>query len=200
MNEAMNWCNSLKELACVRRFSQTVLAKDENVLEHTGMVALLAKQFGEILNSSTPTVDIGELLSKALLHDIEESKTGDVARPLKYSSNALLSEFKFIEGKIASTILAEAGMFSSIKQWQSSKEGIEGKIIKYCDALSAMLKFHDEIVMRGNKSMIALMADDIFISLDNMLTDIYAETNNENVQMIYYKLNRKLEKEICSHI
>jgi 5'-deoxynucleotidase YfbR-like HD superfamily hydrolase len=199
--QAKNWTNTIKKLSCIKRFSQTELCKTENVLEHTGMVALIALHIGESLNNEGAEINMGTLLKRALLHDIEESEIGDVARPVKYSSDAMRVMFADLERHITKTIFGNAGSYSMFSWWESAKDAMtfDGMIIKYADALSTVLKFHDEIVVRGNRSMLPLMSKNIFISLDKLLYQLAdAVGGDSEVLNSYRMLNAEIEAQITS--
>lgn len=201
---AESWVKTIKKLSCVKRFSQTEMAKTENVLDHTGMVALVCHHIGvSLINVDNVQVDIGSLLQKALLHDIEESEIGDVARPAKYSSDAVRHSFAGLEYETAMSIFEDAAMPASINIWAGSKsDDLEGQIVKYADALCAVIKFHDEIYIRGNMSMVDLMAPGLFDNLDKLLHNInnYTGLVSSRTVIEYYKLNNRMQYQISKRI
>src|SRR5262245_61049884 len=74
----------VSSLSGVTRFSMLKMCHHETVLEHTGMMVCFCYVLGERLNACKPgTLDMGTLLSKATVHDWDETITGDVARPTK---------------------------------------------------------------------------------------------------------------------
>jgi 5'-deoxynucleotidase YfbR-like HD superfamily hydrolase len=160
-----SWIETIERLSCVKRFSQCELAKPENVLEHSGMVALIALQIGKGLISEGYRLDLSDLLQKSLIHDLEESITGDVSKPSKYSSNELRELFSQYELSIATKIFSDSNMDSLKDKWDSSKSGCEGAIVAFADTLCAILKFHNEIVMRGNKTMLEVLSPTAFDTL-----------------------------------
>jgi 5'-deoxynucleotidase YfbR-like HD superfamily hydrolase len=197
--EAKNWTDTLQKLSCIKRFSQTELCKPENVLEHTGMVALVALHIGECLNAEGMKIDIGSLMTRALLHDIEESELGDVARPVKYSSPDMREMFADLEIKTAEDIFYNSGSSQMFRFWSTAKENIttDGLIIKYSDTLCAALKFHDEIVVRGNKSMLPLMSENIFTALDGLLYELASAIGGDSPVLNSYRmLNAEIQAQI----
>jgi len=143
------------KLSCVSRFSSVHLSKGENALEHTGKVALLCLKIAKDLELEGFKLDKGLLFEKALLHDIEESETGDIISPIKYSTVDIKKAFKIIEGKIAKSIFNRILLNTNAYEiWLESKEGIEGSIVAFIDKISALYKIDYEVRCRGNLSMI----------------------------------------------
>lgn len=169
-----NWINIVKKLSSTNRFSQAALAKPENVLEHSGMVTLISLNIAKRLYIEGFDVDIGIVLEKAILHDIEESETGDVSKPSKYFSKELRTEFNRLEQKVANSIFNDAGTGILLNTWTCSKDQTHsGKIVSFVDTLCALIKFHDEICIRGNKSMAPLLSDEAFPALIRKMNRLF---------------------------
>ena len=201
--QAKEWTDTIKKLSCIKRFSQTELAKTENVLEHTGMVALVALHIGESLNTEGKSVNIDSLLRRALLHDIEEAELGDVARPVKYSSENMRIMFAELEGETVNSIFENAGVKDMHFWWKTAKNkgSTDGAIIKYADTLCAALKFHDEIVVRGNRSMLPLMSENIFTALDELLYEVLCGIGGESEVLNSYRtLNTEIQAQITGDL
>ena len=67
-------------LSGIRRFSLIKLVHQENVLEHTGMVAIFAYLIGARINARMEgMIDMERLLRKAIVHDFDECVTGVVS-------------------------------------------------------------------------------------------------------------------------
>lgn len=151
---------TVDRLSCVNRFSSNKLSKDENVLEHTGKVALLCYHIGMSLSHEEFDIDIERLLSKALLHDIEESVTGDIIRTTKYATPEIVRAFKDGEVAIAERLLNDQFHDEqAFEMWKVSKSGATGDIVAFVDVLCAMYKMDDEINVRGNKSVANTISD-----------------------------------------
>lgn len=139
-------------LASIVRYSQSTLCRPESVLEHTGQVACLCLIIGKNLTSLGAEIDMGLLLEKALVHDMDETVTGDVARPTKYYSDEIKRELD----NLSRESIAQIGKNINCNMWEwvVAKDGIEGSIVAIVDGLAVLCKAHDEIVMRGNKRII----------------------------------------------
>lgn len=143
------------ELATINRYSKSKLNNPENVLEHTGFVSMIAYFVGHAINNSESEkkVDIGVLLSRCIVHDVEEFVTGDVQRPTKHSSPEMLSLFDELSSNAILEVSAKTDNKEIIRDWSNSKKGYEGSIVAFCDAFSVVYKAYDEVVLRGNKTI-----------------------------------------------
>ncbi len=165
-----NWSSQISKLSCVKRFSQANLAKSENVLEHTCEVSLHSLFIATELKEEGYDVDVGRLLTKSLIHDIEETEIGDVARPFKYSSPELREKIKELEDGIAENMFDECSSSKDLFfTWANSKSDSDGAIVSFCDTLVVMLKFEDEIIGRGNNKFLELMSDHMYTTLFDKL-------------------------------
>jgi len=153
-HELLNLIEINSELSAVQRFSQSKLATPESVLEHSGSVCLFAYFIGNQLIQEGHSIDMGQLLSKAIVHDIDECLTGDIARPIKYSSEEIRSMLNEIETNAVADIDDQTYMNGVLnKDWLTAKVGVEGSIVALCDVLTVVYKCYDEIIVRGNLSM-----------------------------------------------
>jgi len=138
-------------LSAVQRYSQTKLATPENVLEHTGFVAMLAYFIGLELKKNGHEVDFSYLLQKAIAHDIDEVITGDIPSPTKNGHEKVKEALYEVEYKNMGFISNELfGDNYLLNIWDDAKDGPEGSIIALCDLLSVIYKVYDEVILRGN--------------------------------------------------
>ena len=75
----------MQKLRYIDRCSNTAHIKPYSVAQHSFYTALYALTFAQIENERAGGDDlynIGVLLQKALLHDLEESETGDILYPV----------------------------------------------------------------------------------------------------------------------
>ena len=140
-------------MASIVRYSQSTLCKPESVLEHTGFVASICLIIGKNLNLLGAEINMASLLEKSLVHDMDETVTGDVARPTKYHSERIRIELDILSTESIREISQKINCPIN-QSWVNSKNGIDGKIVELADTLAVLCKVHDEIVMRGNKTMI----------------------------------------------
>lgn len=130
----------------IKRWSLMHSSQPESVLEHSAVVAMLAMLVAEIAESFGNKVDLGVMLSHALLHDVTEVLTGDVVTPVKKSSNALSHEFAKIE------CAAQDKLLKTLPKWLAQKVegyfapgGYEQRLVKGCDVYAAYLKCKLEV-------------------------------------------------------
>lgn len=145
----------LERLSSVTRWCRDNPVQRESLLEHTGWVCTAAMHIAMQLKQNGDFVDVGEILQKAVLHDIEEGLTGDISGPSKHYSPTLSDQVKEME---SDAIYCWMG-FLDIKDrqyhalWSHSKDSTEmsGAIIKIADYLAVVYKIWLEASVRGNK-------------------------------------------------
>lgn len=138
-------------LSNVMRYSMTHSIKRESVLEHTGMAVMLSYFIGLHLKSD---VNMEMLLSRAVVHDLDEVATGDIPRPTKYYKQELTDLLKQLENESVKKITCSIDTSPSdiVYDWQHAKHGKEGFIVSIVDCLCVVAKIHEEIVVFNNNS------------------------------------------------
>lgn len=130
----------------INRWSLMHCQQRESVLEHSAVVAMLAMLAGEIAVSLGKKVDIGVMLSHAIIHDVSEVLTGDVVTPVKKATQTLASEFERLEREAERKLIntLPESLQSSIEKY-FHPSGYEQKLVKGCDVYAAYLKCRLEI-------------------------------------------------------
>lgn len=129
--------NFVKDMAKVSRWSQAHCQKEESTLEHTAAVAFIALKIGTTISME---VNVAELLTRALVHDMEESITGDIMTPIKYNNPELTAELKKMEKTAAKQVSSIFGEWA-FDYWVASKDdSIEGQIIRIADKACSVYK------------------------------------------------------------
>ena len=141
----MNLFEFLHSMSNVRRWSHAYCHKEEFVLEHTAVVAIIALKMGMDLE-----VDIGSLMKKAILHDMEEVVTGDVPSPTKYHNPALTDHFHRLERIAAHEVSTVFGSWSYNERRDAKDETIEGQIIRIADCAAVVFKITQELELGNN--------------------------------------------------
>lgn len=157
-NKTQNLFSFVSTLAGVQRFSLLKQVHKENCLEHTGMVAIFVLTLGTQINERDPgeniAVNMRIALSKAIVHDWDETVTGDVVRPTKYFSAALREEMYKLERSGMDNIAYKLEV-SVLKNYHvTAKEGVEGYLVAFCDLLAATHRVWEEVLVNGNGHMI----------------------------------------------
>jgi 5'-deoxynucleotidase YfbR-like HD superfamily hydrolase len=133
-------------LRYIKRFSTCRTVSTETVAEHTAFVviysALIATWCRE--NNVEPEVDLGLLLRRAALHDIEESRTGDFPRTFKHRTPVLRDAVEHAAKVEALEVFKQLTDDEKVQDelfraWAHAKDDtIEGKILEFSDFLSAL--------------------------------------------------------------
>lgn len=140
----------LTRLRWIKRWGLKRNALDENVMEHSWEVAVIAHTLALIKNRYfNGQLDANAVATAALYHDITEVITGDLPTPIKYHSEAIHSAYKHIEKQAEMELLnllpeALKKDFEAMIHQDSLPE--EHKlIIKAADKISAYLKCRAEL-------------------------------------------------------
>lgn len=160
----------LSRLRNVIRFSNSTRIKDESVAEHSYFTAYysLALAFALIVEEGI-IIDMGTLLSGAILHDVDEAKSGDFVRHFKYmtpefkrhiemaTSKLMLGAFDPLYTKMDEEDHEPANSMHYL--WRNAKQDtIEGDIVAFADFLSVLSYVMNEIDC-GNKKLLRQLDD-----------------------------------------
>lgn len=142
------------ELSAIDRYSQTRLINPESVLEHMGYVCFCALVIGNRLFAEGEMINLGDLMIKATIHDIEETITGDMASPTKYWNPNITAEIKKVEAEAAKMVTNKLDKNGWLyDQWEAAKSGKEGYIIALADKLAVVYKIQQETEQYGNNTL-----------------------------------------------
>jgi len=140
-------------LRYVDRFSTCRVIKKESVAEHSFYVAfysLMIAWWCEAQHNLAP-LNLTELITKALLHDIDEAATGDIPRFFKYSDASLKEHLDAVAAQgvaiIAKKLWTDPGTIVEFGfNWREAKcETPEGRILEFADFLSVLSYAAEEI-------------------------------------------------------
>lgn len=155
MSLQLNWQmvmeGQLNRSRYVERYAGVPHLHPENIAEHSYYVAIYSFLLCHELyfvDSEYDPIDLGVVLKRALLHDIEECVTGDVLRSVKHDNPAIKKAFhdtgyKLLDGLVRE-ILGPGSEGSSlpaiiIDTWASAKDNsIEGHIVSLADLLAVV--------------------------------------------------------------
>jgi len=153
--------SALSGLSSVHRFSMTKMCEPESVLEHSGWVALVSCLLAREINAIDPScVIVGDMLTRALIHDLDEIVTGDVPRPTKYRNEQTVKAFKEmsrwgVTKVIKSLDLSEEVAREMMEFHMVAKLGREGLIVAIADCMAVVYKLWEETIVRRNHSMMS---------------------------------------------
>lgn len=144
-----------RNLGKVIRFSNQSRIKDESVAEHSFHTALYAMILADMEISMGNKVDVEKIIRSCLLHDLEESMTGDVIHGFKYSDPELLKNIRKMGAEFYRNIvknLPDDMAEKYIGIWENSKgDDMEGRIVEAADKIEALIYSIEEYSL-GNKN------------------------------------------------
>ncbi|MDO9422672.1 MAG: 5'-deoxynucleotidase [Methylobacter sp.] len=140
----------LSRLRWIKRWGLKRNAHDENVMEHSWEVSVIAHTLALIKNRYYDgNVDANAVATAALYHDITEVITGDLPTPIKYHSQEISAAYKRIEHQAELELLTllpvelQADFQVLIQHDRMPIEHVQ--IIKAADKISAYLKCQAEL-------------------------------------------------------
>ena len=140
----------LTRLRWIKRWGLKRNAHEENVMEHSWEVSVIAHTLALIKNRYfNGNVDANAVATAALYHDITEVITGDLPTPIKYHSDAIRTAYKQIEHQAEMELLnllpveLRQDFEALILQEKMPDEHMQ--IIKAADKISAYLKCQAEL-------------------------------------------------------
>lgn len=132
----------------IRRWSLMRSVRDENIMEHSQQVAMLAHALAVIKNKQYGgNVNAEKCVMYAVYHECSEVMTGDLPTPIKYFNNSIHGAYKNLEEKACDKLLdmlpAELAeeLAPCVKPDTASEEY---KIVKAADRLAAYIKCLEE--------------------------------------------------------
>lgn len=135
----------------VYRYSGTKMVESESLATHIYETQMLGYMIIYHLNHKCgESIDAREYLVKAFHHDLEESITGDVARPLKYHNESVKNELQDVAKSVAMELYSKYFDSEYYKLWENAKEGKEGYILKVVDMLTVVNKAIKEVSFLHN--------------------------------------------------
>lgn len=145
-------------LTNIIRFSNSHRIKDESVAEHSFSTALYCLVIGSELRHNGLVIDVELAVKRALIHDIEESHSGDFIRSFKHSDPALSYQIELASEKFADKLFNELTTAPVAKtlwsMWKEAKNRtLEGMLVEFADFLSVVSYVLREAAM-GNRSLI----------------------------------------------
>ena len=139
----------LDRMKYIRRWQLMRSQRDENIMEHSQSVAMLAHALAVIHNKVFGgNVNVEKTVLYAMYHEISEVLTGDLPTPIKYYNHSIRNAYKDLERSAAERM---ADMLpEELKEELSpcilaDEDGEEYKLVKAADRLSAYVKCLEEL-------------------------------------------------------
>ncbi len=175
-----------------------------SVADHSWLTAMLSMMIFDSIgfydgtsNDDLTNIMRGELLTRAILHDVEESLTGDI--PLESETKV---EIKYVKGLISNNIMKAifpseiADKYSAHHMFAKHSMTVEGSIVRYADMLSALIEALRENDL-GNTNL-----DDIIENAMGYLRDMFTDVDCGNRTLLIKAINymNDLTDEIINYI
>ena len=143
----------ISRMRYIKRWALMRNSSEENIQEHSHMVAVLAHALAVIRNRNFGgSVDVGRVTAAALYHDASEILTGDMPTPIKYYNPAIRESYKDIERAANEKLLAmlPEELREDYAPILCSEDAEIHRIVKAADKLSAYIKCTEEL-KAGNR-------------------------------------------------
>lgn len=139
----------LNRMKYIRRWSLMRSVREENIMEHSQQVSVIAHALALINNKILGgTVDVNKTVLLAQYHEVGEVITGDLPTPIKYFNPEIKNAYKDLE-KGASEKLLNMLPETLKEEYREyilpDEETYEYKLVKAADRLSAYLKCVEEV-------------------------------------------------------
>ncbi|OGC54789.1 hypothetical protein A2797_00760 [candidate division WWE3 bacterium RIFCSPHIGHO2_01_FULL_48_15] len=138
-----------RSLSHVIRFSGNPQHFHETVGEHSFYVAYFTAILSHFLKKKGVKIDEAKAMKIALVHDMEESFSGDIRGPFKHRSKEVLDAIRKAGREIIPLVFddlpADLGKeFVSLWKEDTQQKTIEAQVVKAADELSLIAKCHEE--------------------------------------------------------
>ena len=157
MKQILSFLIKTRNLSQIERCSNTPHIRPYSVAEHSFYICLYTMLFADLENqrNTSITYDTKTAIQKALIHDLEESITGDILYPIK-RENARLEPVldSVIEDCVNEELFKELPKViqkSYIGLWMNSKDvTIEGQLVAAMDKFEIMIYSLFELQIGNN--------------------------------------------------
>ncbi len=139
----------------IKRWQLMRSAREENIMEHSQSVALLAHALVSIHNEVFGgKADVLKTVLYAVYHETSEVMTGDLPTPIKYYNRSIQGAYKQLERtaceKMVGTLPSE--LKPALSPYVLADENsLEYKFVKVADRLSAYIKCLEELRFGNNE-------------------------------------------------
>lgn len=139
----------LSRMKYIKRWSLMRSIREENIMEHSQAVAVIAHALALITNKICGgNVDVAKVVLLAQYHEVGEVITGDLPTPIKYFNPEIKTAYKDLEKGASERILSmlPESIRGDYKEYILPDESSEEyKLVKFADRLAAYLKCVEEV-------------------------------------------------------
>ncbi len=144
----------LDRMKYIKRWQLMRSVREENIMEHSQSVAVLAHALAVIHNKCfNGSVDVSKTVLYAMYHETSEVMTGDLPTPIKYYNRSIHGAYKELEHSACKKIMEmlPSEMREEISSYVlADEDSKEYKFVKAADRLAAYIKCLEEMRL-GNK-------------------------------------------------
>lgn len=139
----------LNRMKYIKRWSLMRSVREENIMEHSQQVAVIAHALALIANKNfNKNYDVNKIVLLAQYHEVGEVITGDLPTPIKYFNPEIKSAYKDLEKNACERLMNM--LPENLKDEYSSfimpdEDSEEYKVVKCADRLAAYLKCVEEV-------------------------------------------------------
>ena len=139
----------INRMKYIKRWSLMRSVREENIMEHSQQVAVIAHALAVISNKIyNNNVSVEKVVLLAQYHEVGEVITGDLPTPIKYFNPEIKSAYKDLEKGACEKLIAmlPENLRSEYVEYVMPDENTEEyKLVKCADRLAAYLKCVEEI-------------------------------------------------------
>lgn len=176
---------NIRRLGYIRRCNNYPTLVPDTVASHSYNVAMLSLAIGAELQESGMEVYLGNVMLKALCHDVPEAFTGDVQYHVKHNNPQIENGFDIATRRIVddafSAVKNGSGVLKIKKAADNSKSGLDGQLVALCDMLDLAIYSYEEI-MRGNTMFTSMLRHALhYLEADNGLTKPFKSKSGDGL-------------------
>lgn len=156
----------------VERFTVYKCHFREDVAQHSYLTALYAMILADLEKRRGRRVDVEKLLRMALIHDAEESRTGDIHHPFKHQDPDFTKTIddralQWFNDLMSSLPDSMAHTYIELRKTQQGYS-TETVLLKAADKLEALLWAYEEYLLGNQHVRDAKIVEDILSKLDRI--------------------------------
>ena len=144
-----------RSIAHVKRFNSRPQHFPESVAEHSFFVAYITTILCNLLKEAGEDIQKEKAVEMALVHDMEESFSGDILTPFKHYSKEVTFAIRKVNKEIIQDVFADlpkelASHYVALWNEEGEGETKEAQLVKVADKLSLVAKCAEEVKV-GNE-------------------------------------------------
>jgi 5'-deoxynucleotidase YfbR-like HD superfamily hydrolase len=187
----------------VERYSGVYQIDRETLSDHISDVCIMSYLIAKkLIRDFGEKIDIGSLLEKCIIHDMDEVLTGDVPRNTKYANSRIKSSMDEVATQSIKSLADDLNYDDLVDKWKNSKKGKEGLILKITDMLDVAKKVISEIEFHNNLSFLKVVKElshhlnqmQIALNEEHYKKDIgFTEDGSEWLYLVVSDASREIE-------